>query len=411
MNTQREEAQSSKLKASSHWLLAVFSGIGQIFGLRNASCFHSAATGRIALTPSPPFGMEESESRASLMETWGTLSQASPNQRGRLNPEGGIQKGLGISARPTWSLVIGHWSLVIAALVPLAGCLKPVNQSVVIYTSQDQVYSEPLLADFGREFALQVRPVFDSEAVKTVGLVNRLLAERQRPQADVFWNNEALRSHQLAAAGVFAPTNGFVAFGQRSRRLVINTNLVSLAEAPRTFSELTNVVWRGRVALGYPLFGTTATHFLALRQHWGHDRWLDWCRALAANQPFLLDGNSQVVKLVGRGEAAVGMTDSDDITAAQRAGLPVVALPMGAETLLIPNTAGVVVGGPNPAAGRRLVEFLQSPRVVDALIAAGALERVDPGSADVVTLQADWPALLRDLDAATGDLKGVFLRK
>src|SRR6476661_7022367 len=46
-----------------------------------------------------------------------------------------------------------------------------------------------------------VRPVYDNEAAKTVGLVNRLIAEKNNPQCDVFWNNEELRTHQLAHDG------------------------------------------------------------------------------------------------------------------------------------------------------------------------------------------------------------------
>jgi iron(III) transport system substrate-binding protein len=131
---------------------------------------------------------------------------------------------------------------------------------VVVYTSQDQVYAEPILNEFNRQTGIKVRAVYDSEAVKTVGLANRLLAERTHPQCDVFWSNEELRTRQLAAQNVFRETNAWQGVGYRSRRLVVNTNLLTAASAPRAFSELTNLTWRGKVALAYPLFGTTATH-------------------------------------------------------------------------------------------------------------------------------------------------------
>jgi len=185
---------------------------------------------------------------------------------------------------------------IMAAL--LGGCGGHGEPTVIVYCAQDQVFAEPLLAVFTRQTGIKARAVFDSEAVKSVGLANRLLAEKDHPQCDVFWGNEELRTRQLAARGVFRATNGFVAFGYRSRRIVINTNKVSLAEAPRTLAELTNATWRGKVALAYPMFGTTATHFLALRQRWGDAPWQAWCRALQANKPFLVDGNSVVVKLV-----------------------------------------------------------------------------------------------------------------
>src|SRR5437667_831099 len=147
------------------------------------------------------------------------------------------------------------------------------RQGVVIYTSQDQVYAEPILQEFERQTGIEVRAVYDNESVKTVGLVNRLIAEKDRPQCDLFWNNEELRTRQLAAMGVFEK---WAPVGYRSRRIAVNTNKVSRAAAPQPLAELTNETWRGKVALAYPLFGTTATHFLALRQSWGDERWQNW---------------------------------------------------------------------------------------------------------------------------------------
>ncbi len=127
--------------------------------------------------------------------------------------------------------------------------------------------------EFDKQTGIKARAVYDNEAVKTVGLANRLLAERSHPQCDVFWGNEEMRTRQLAAQEVFRETNGWAAVGYRSRRIVINTNRLSLAAAPHSLLELTNEIWRGKVALAYPQFGTTATHFHALRQYWGDALW------------------------------------------------------------------------------------------------------------------------------------------
>jgi len=283
-------------------------------------------------------------------------------------------------------------------------------EQVIVYCAQDQVFAEPILRDFERLTGIKVRAVFDSEAVKTVALANRLLAERPHPQCDVFWGNEEMRTRQLAAQNVFREQVGWVAFGYRSRRIVVNTNRVALSNAPRSLLELTNQTWRGKVALAYPLFGTTATHFHALRQFWGEQRWLAWCRALAANQPLVVDGNSAVVARVGSGEAWVGLSDSDDVAAGQREGLPVTEMPMTAETLLIPNTAGVVRGAPHPQAAQRLLEFLQRPDIVEGLVRVAASEGASTSEVRVPTLQVNWDALLRDLESTTATLKDVFLR-
>jgi iron(III) transport system substrate-binding protein len=284
------------------------------------------------------------------------------------------------------------------------------QQEVVAYCAQDQVYAEPLFQDFEKQTGIRVREVFDNEAVKTVGLANRVLAERHHPQADLFWGNEEMRTRQLATQGVFRQTNGWVAFGYRSRRIVINTNRLSIASAPHSLLELTNASWRGKVALAYPQFGTTATHFHALRQLWGDAVWQSWCRALAANKPFLVDGNSVVVKFVGQGEAWLGLTDSDDIADGQREGLPIAALPISDETLLIPNTVAITRGAPHPQAAERLFEFLQSREVVKRLVGTKALEGTAITGVAVPTLRVNWPALLLDLGPTTTILNQIFLK-
>ncbi len=288
----------------------------------------------------------------------------------------------------------------------LTGCGR---SGVVVYTSQDEVYAEPLLREFTQQTGIPVRAVYDSEAVKTVGLANRLLAERDHPQCDVFWNNEELRTRQLAAQQLFRATNGWCAVGFRSRRMVVNTNHLALAQAPRSLLELTNKTWDRKVALAYPLFGTTATQFLALRQHWGPEPWRRWCEALAANHPFLVDGNSVVVRMVGRGEAWVGLTDSDDIAAGQREGLPVQEMPLSSESLLIPNTVAVLRGAPHPNPAQALFEYFQSAGVIEKLVAAHALEGATP-PAGGATLTIDWEGLLANLGEGTQELKKTFLR-
>ncbi len=311
---------------------------------------------------------------------------------------------------------------------------REAKSEVVIYAAQDQVYAEPTLREFEKATGIKVKTVFDSEAVKTVAIVNRLLAERSHPQCDVFWGNEEMRTRQLAAQNVFRETNGWAAFGYRSRRIVINTNFVradlvgtrstasqtisekngtrwnaSLPVAPGSLLELTNEIWHGKVALAFPQFGTTATHIHALRQLWGEERWLAWCHALAANKPFIVDGNSVVVKQVARGEAWLGLTDSDDIFAGQREGLPIAALPLTEESLLIPNTVAVIRNAPHPANAQKLFDYLQRRHVADKLVQANALESATAAT-ETSTLKPNWESLLRDLETTTKQLNEIFLR-
>lgn len=291
----------------------------------------------------------------------------------------------------------------------VTGVTRKAEDAVVIYAAQDQVYAEPILKEFERQTGIKVRAIYDSEATKTVAIANRLLAERSHPQCDVYWGNEELRTRQLAAQNVFRETNGWAAFGYRSRRIAVSL-ATNMTLTPKSLLDLTNTAYRGQVALAYPLFGSTATHLLALRQHWGATAWETWCRALAANKPFLVDGNSVAARMVAKGQVAVALTDSDDIAAEIREGGKLKSLPIAGETLLLPNTVAVIHGAPHPSAAQRLFDYLQSRAVTEKLVQAGALEGASASAVPVETLNPDWDALLRDLDSGTKQLQGIFLR-
>ena len=86
---------------------------------------------------------------------------------------------------PVWFSVIAL--LALSTLPALNFANKHAQKTTVIaYCAQDQVYAEPIFSDFKKETAIKVRAIYDSEAVKTVGIANRLLAERNHPQCDVF---------------------------------------------------------------------------------------------------------------------------------------------------------------------------------------------------------------------------------
>ncbi len=92
--------------------------------------------------------------------------------------------------------------LVVSTL--LAGCRRKSTQEVVVYTSLDQVFSQPILEAFEKETGIKVLAVYDSEATKTTGLVNRLIAEKDNPRTDVFWNSETGRTIVLKKKSVLA---------------------------------------------------------------------------------------------------------------------------------------------------------------------------------------------------------------
>src|SRR3989442_15280322 len=91
------------------------------------------------------------------------------------------------------------------ALAALAGGCGEGSREVVVYTSVDQVFSEPVFKEFERQTGVAVQAVFDTEETKSTGVLNRLLAEAQSPRADVFWSGDPVRPFILIGRGLVEP--------------------------------------------------------------------------------------------------------------------------------------------------------------------------------------------------------------
>ena len=106
------------------------------------------------------------------------------------------------------STLAKHFVLPICLLLTPAACTngrQDAGNVAVAYVSEDQIFSEPILRDFERETGIRVQAVFDTEETKSTGVMNRLLAEKDNPRADVFWANEPIRAEYLKQQGIAAP--------------------------------------------------------------------------------------------------------------------------------------------------------------------------------------------------------------
>src|SRR5215207_6646897 len=93
-------------------------------------------------------------------------------------------------------------------VLTFAICLSSCGRSdppLVVYTSVDQPIAAPIIKDFEHKTGIRVTLVTDAEATKSVGLAERIRAEKANPQADVFWSNEPFHTINLANEGLLEP--------------------------------------------------------------------------------------------------------------------------------------------------------------------------------------------------------------
>lgn len=280
-----------------------------------------------------------------------------------------------------------------ASLVPLFLLLTACGErtDVSLYVALDQEHSQALVQRFEQQSGLAVKARFDTEASKTVGLVSAIVEEAGRPRCDVFWNNELAHTVRLAQKGLLAPYDSpsaakipaqwrdaqgmWVGFAARARVLIVNKDLLpDPKDWPTSMFDLVDPKWQGRCGLARPLTGTTLTHLTAVSLLLGEERFGKFVDDIFSNEVVLLQSNGATMRQVAEGKLAWAFTDTDDYHVAVTKGHNVgVVFPdqgeRGLGTMLIPNSVGMVKGGPNPDNAKQLIDFILSEQT-EALLAA-----------------------------------------
>lgn len=283
--------------------------------------------------------------------------------------------------------------LVAIFILSVWACSRTATQEVIVYTSVDDVFARPIAEKFAKESGITVRLVPDTEETKSTGLLNRLIAEKGRPQADVFWSGDPVRAAILKARGVSAPYRSpqadglpqqfsdpdghWTGFSARARVLIYNRNLVPEGQEPQSILDLLAPRFQGKACMANPLFGTTSMHAAALFAVLGGEKAKAFFGRFTANGGKILSSNGEVRRRVAAGEFATGITDTDDANVARLEGKPVgIVYPdtNGMGTLIIPNCAVLVAGGPNPEAGKQFIDYLLRPETERALAQSEAAQ-------------------------------------
>lgn len=271
--------------------------------------------------------------------------------------------------------------ILILTIVISAGlsCSKTPSREVVLYNTLDEVFSGPILQDFEKATGIKVKMLTDTETSKTVGVVMRLVEEKDHPQADVLWNSEIGWMFILKEKDILTPyiaqsandipehykdPEGFwTGFAARARVFLYNTNLLKDEEAPKSMFDLTKPMYKGKVAISRPVLGSGATHAAAMFAKLGEVKAIKYYLDLKANDCKVLPGPLIAAKMVANGEAAVCLVDSDDANEMLLDKKPVKMLypdQDGMGTFIFPNTVALIKGGPNPDNGKKLIEYLLS---------------------------------------------------
>jgi iron(III) transport system substrate-binding protein len=158
--------------------------------------------------------------------------------------------------------------------------------------------------------------------------------------------------------------------------IAYNTNLVKAEDAPKSFADLLDPKWKGKIVKGHPGYsGTIMTATFQLQRDLG---W-PWFEQLAKQNVMQVQSSADPPKKLELGERAI-MADGNEYNILQlrEAGRPVAPVYASEGSPMIVGPNGIFKGAPNPNAAKLFQSFCFSREAQQLIIDVGGLRSVHP---------------------------------
>ncbi len=243
---------------------------------------------------------------------------------------------------------------------------------VVLYTSAPLAAAQKFANAFQEKYGIAVE-LFRTGGVQVLRRFN-MEREAGHAGADVLVSSDLTAVQDLADKGVFLPFHPAgidkVPESLRDPRglyapqrvsVISNygrTDLIPAAEMPKTWDDLLNPRFKGKLVMTSPNFTSLQVAVVAMLSKL---RGWEFYEKLNKNDIVVVQGNEQALNLVKTGERPISAgTDSQYGTDARFAGHKIENFFPADGTFVIPSTTSVVKGSPHPNAAKLLAEYTLS---------------------------------------------------
>src|SRR5471030_2254534 len=277
------------------------------------------------------------------------------------------------------------------------------QSKLVVYSANDSTLNDLVFAAFAKETGIQVDPVTAGSGV----LVRRLQSEKARPQGDIVWGiSRSLLETNSALFEAYASKNKDAVpaeyrdpndlwIGNNLHLLVIlqNTKLVPEGEGPKSWADLLDPKWKGKIAFTDPAnSGSAYATVTMLVDMWGGGD-AGWKKVgeLFKNMK-VLNRSSLVFQGVGNGEYPLGISLEYAGPLWASNGAPVKVIYPSDGTTASMEGVGVIKGGPNTDSAKVFVDYINAKAVREMILKA-TFRRPTRSDLDLSKLPGGLPAL------------------
>lgn len=213
-------------------------------------------------------------------------------------------------------------------------------------------------------------------------LVNKMMAELDNPQGDVWYGGGGILPFEAAIdkgiVAAYTPEmaqdwevveNGIKVKHQDEfytgvemfvLGFAYNTDLVSEEEAPKTWDDLLDPKWEGKIQFSNPAAsGTSTLMVLSQMMRLGEDEGWAYFEKLVEQANSIPDSGSAPTKAVSKGEAHIGV-GFDFMAYEQKAAGETIDFVVPDQTPILVNPVSLVENAPNEEGGKEFIDFMLS---------------------------------------------------
>jgi iron(III) transport system substrate-binding protein len=270
--------------------------------------------------------------------------------------------------------------LSILALGALLSTQALAQSKVTIYTAAPQDLLDHVIPAFEKSANVKVELIKGGSG----DLINRLKAEKGRQAADVLFSvstevieaNAALFSkfspdNIKFLSSVFKINDAAVPFTAVANSFGVNTKLLTPAQYPKTWMDLGNPMYKGKISAGRPDKSGSAFIQLALiLQIYGEDKGWDIYGKILDNT-VLSNSSGAVSKFVNDGEALIGLSNEDTLLKFKAGGGPVDILYPTDGTSALADSMALTATPANAEGGKAFINFMLSREAQEILDGVG----------------------------------------
>lgn len=248
------------------------------------------------------------------------------------------------------------------------GKKKETKNKLVLYTAHEMSIIQEAIPLFEKKTGIKAEYI----RMGSGDIIQRAKAEKNNPQADLIWsiggeeleaNSELFERYIPKEWGkidpVYKVSNNWLPYTGIIMVLVVNTNLVSEKDMPKTWTDLGNEKWKGKISSARADRSGSAFMQLATVLNVYKKTGWDVYEKILSN--FIFSGSSGAIsRLVNDGEMAIGITLEDNAYRFVKGGGPVKIVYPADGTTVGPDGIALIKGAPNPKEAKIFIDWVLS---------------------------------------------------